>query len=773
MTRWFHWVLGHRALLLTLTLLVTLVAGWSASRAVVGSSVGKLFLGESPAFHHWQEVGRTFANDEVIVLGWSDPDPLSEASLDRLEKAAALIEAESDVQRVDSLVTAQRMQNEGGVLRVESWAELARETPEDTSALLDEMRTDPLVGGLLLSRTGREQAMAIELTVDPDRSAESVPALIEHLRGHMVTAGFEDEGLHGAGLQVQFSGVIEQTNVVLQQIFPLTILGLLFTVWLMFRRLWPAAISTFIALLGVVWTMGFAVALDRHINVLFAVVPAVIMIVAFSDIVHLCSAYLLELGRGKSKDEAILASAEDVGRACLFTSLTTFAGFVSLALIPTPVFRHLGIVLGCGVAIALLQAMTLGPLLFSLLPEPKPLREGATGRVHDLLDRFLSWSEHISTNRPRLVIAAFLVITVTAVVGLTKLSVETDFADRLNEDHPVRIDQEWFLKHFDGTNVVDVYLTAPARDGVLDDEAWDGLVQLQERLEALPEVDQVSSLVPMMEVAHGVLAPNSDDVVPRGRRALAQYLLLFESGGGEDLDRILDFDRQRTRMALRLPDGGVRTIARVGNEAKRIAGEIFGDEMEARPTGMSFLMGDWLDEILTGQRNSLIASFVMIAIMMMIALRNVRAGAGSMLPNLLPLVCFGGFVGLAWESVDSDGIIVAILAIGIGVDDTIHFLVRYRSERERNDDQQEAIRKTFAFAGRAIVMTTVILVVGFAPFAFCDYLSLRMIGWFLPMTLVVAMLADLWLVPAMLTAGLGLDVKPRKAAPTDSPVEPA
>ena len=516
MRRWFQWVLGHRALLLTLTVLVTAVAGWSASRAVVASSVGKLFLGESPAYHHWQEVGRTFANDEVVVLGWSDPEPLSVASLDRLDRATSLIEAEAEVLRADSLATAQRMQNDGGVLRVESWSELARADDADSAALLVDMRADPLLGGLLLSRDGQHQAMAIELTVNADRAAESVPGLIERLLDHMAEAGFARAEVHGAGLQVQFSGVIAQTNVVLQQIFPLTILGLLFTVWLMFRRLWPAALSTFLALLGVVWTMGFAVALDPHINVLFAVVPAVIMIVAFSDIVHLCSAYLLELGKGKTKDEAILASAEDVGRACLFTSLTTFAGFISLMLIPTPVFRHLGLVLACGVGIALLQAMTLGPLLFSLLPEPKPLHGGATGHVHDLLDRFLGWSEHISTGYPRRVIAGFAAVTVAALVGVTMLNVETDFADRLNKDHPVRIDQDWFLAHFDGTNVVDLYLTAPERDGLLDDATWDGLVQLQARLEALPEVDQVTSLVPMMKAAHEVLAPDSADVVPRG-----------------------------------------------------------------------------------------------------------------------------------------------------------------------------------------------------------------------------------------------------------------
>ena len=761
MTRWFSWVLRHRALVLTLTALITVAAGWSTSRAVIASSVGKLFLGESPEFQHWQDVGRTFANDEVIVLGWEEPEPLSAAALDRLAAASALIEAEADVHRVDSLLTAQRMESDGGALRVESFVDLAREDPARAPALLREMIDDPVIGGLLVSRTGTELSMSVELTVDATRPAESVPAFIEHLYDLMEQAGYERAGIRGAGLQVQFSGVIAQTNVVLVQIFPLTILGLLLTVWLLFRRLWPAAISTFLALLGVVWTMGFAVALDPHINVLFAIVPAVIMIVAFSDIVHLCSAYLLELGKGRSKDEAILASAEDVGRACLFTSLTTFVGFVSLALIPTPVFRHLGIVLGCGVAIALLQAMTLGPLLFSLLPQPKPLREGTTGKIHDVLDRLLGWSERIATGHPRAVIAGFLVLTAIAGVGVARLNVETDFADRLNADHPVRVDQDWFLRHFDGTHVVDIYLTAPARDGLLDDAVWDQQVAFHERLEGMAGIDQVTSLVPVMKTAHAALVPDSEASVPRGRRALAQYLLLFETGGGQDLERLLDFDRQRTRVAMRLSDGGVRAIAEAGNEAKAIGEELFGEGVEVRPTGMSFLMGDWLDEILTGQRNSLIASFFLIAVMMAVALRGVRVGIASMLPNLLPLLCYGGFLGLFWESVDSDGIIVAILAIGIGVDDTIHFLVRYRIERERTADRREAIRRTFAFAGRAIVMTTVILVVGFLPFAWCDYLSLRMLGWFLPLALIVAMLADLLLVPAMLTADLGLDVAPR------------
>ncbi|MCO4769593.1 MAG: MMPL family transporter [Deltaproteobacteria bacterium] len=751
MRRWFQWVLSHRAIVVTICLLISGVAAWSASRAVVASELGKLFLGDSPVYREYKEVSATFSNDEVVVLAWDDEAPLSDASLDRLEAAVESMEALHDVQSVDSLATIQRVRGEGGTLFVESWAELARETDAAGRAeLLAELQDDPLVGGSLLSRDGSASALVVELTTDPERASETLPAIIAGITGAMGDAGFDEDSLKLVGLQSQIGAVLEVSMHTLTWVFPFVAILLLLAVWLMFRRIWPAAVSSSIALLGVLWTMGIAVALDPQINVLFAIVPAVILTVAFSDIVHLCSAYLLELGHGKSKDDAILAAAEDVGHACLFTSATTCVGFLSLALVPTPVFRHLGIVLGAGVGIALLQAMTLAPIVFSLLPEPTPLREGATGRVHDLLDGFLRLCERLALGRPWGVIGVSAVLAGILGYGATQLTVETDFGARLDDSHPARVDQSWFLERFQGTNILDLYVVTESDNGVLEDAVWAGMASLHDQLEALPGVDQVGSLVTLMDEVHPALAPSSPEKRPSTRRQLAQYLLLFEGSGGENLSRLLDFPRRRARMSLRLQGEGFRETAVIAEKARALAADLMPPGVSVKPMGMSFLLGDWLDEILVGQRNSLLASFFVIALMMIVALRSKRLGLGSMLPNLLPVVAYIGWLGLTWEFVDSDFLIIAVLALGIGVDDTIHFLVRYRIERDRGQSRDEAIRRTFSFAGRAIVMTTVILVLGFAPFMTTQYLTTQMMGWFVPMALCVAVLADLLLVPAML-----------------------
>mgnify|MGYP001994130728 CR=1 FL=1 len=142
--------------------------------------------------------------------------------------------------------------------------------------------------------------------------------------------------------------------------------------------------------------------------------------------------------------------------------------------------------------------------------------------------------------------------------------------------------------------------------------------------------------------------------------------------------------------------------------------EELGDSVEVRATSVIYLLGGWLDEIIAGQSRGLGVIFLIIACMMAIGLRSIRIGLLSMIPNALPLLVLGGVLGLSYDEVDSDSLFLAMLAIGVGVDDTIHFLMRYRIESERSTDQRLALERTFEFAGRAIVMTTITLALGFA-----------------------------------------------------------
>ena len=206
-------------------------------------------------------------------------------------------------------------------------------------------------------------------------------------------------------------------------------------------------------------------------------------------------------------------------------------------------------------------------------------------------------------------------------------------------------------------------------------------------------------------------------------------------------------------MALRLSEHRMRAIHDIAKQSEVLGQQILGEDLVVEATGMMALSGGWLDNIVNGQRNGVLASIGAITLLMIVGLRSVSVGLISLIPNLLPLLATTALTGLIWGDIDSDTLVVLMMAIGIGVDDTIHFLMRYRIASARCEHPEEAIAQTFHFSGRAIVMTTVILAAGFSPMAMSSYYSMAIVGTLLPFALGIAMVADLLLVPALAAVG--------------------
>ena len=794
MRGYVRFVVKNRLLVLATVGALLGLSLWSLSHGVISNSLGELFFGESPAFIRYQAIISEYGSDEAVIVGIEGLDLTQDADLVRLERVADRLIDVDQVGRVMSLANAQRVRGTEDGVHVDKWSTLIRKTPQsDRKALLKDLAADKLSGGVVLSKDGSVTAIVIELTPDPARDVNSQPKLVEDVLAIIKAEGVPAGSVHIVGMPALMSEMMAATKQSMQVVFPFVAFVLLFTVWLLFRRLWPVMMSLGISVLAVIMMMGISVAIDPAISIMHSIAPTVILIVGFSDVIHLCSAYLLELQHGHDKDTSIENACSDVGRACVYTSVTTFCGFVGMAFVPTPVFRLLGVILGSGVGLALLLAVTLVPIAFSFMKQPKPWRVGATSRVQKLLDRLLAWCAHVSIHRSWLVIGAFAVGFGVAAVGLSRVYIDASMSDRLAGDNPVTKDGEWFDKHFSATDILQVLVTAPAtpaqaptaavdpdvafseddfadedfgedatsekseppppdRDSMLQPDAFAGLVRLVDGIEKRADVDTTNSLVNLMEHMHHQLAPGQGRL-PTTKEGLHDYLLMFELGGGEDMGRLMEFHRRTAMIQVRLDSDAGRasaiTAAGIVEDAKTL---MPGAKVE--PTGMLHLLGDWLDDIIAGQQRGLVFTFVAIGILMMIGLGSVRVGLWSLIPNALPLLFLGGWLGLWFETVDSDLLILAMLAIGIGVDDTIHFVMRYRVEAERTKDLEEALHNTFDYAGRAIVMTTLVLGLGFAPMMTSDYTTNALMGFYLPLTLFFALIADLLLVPAMAKVGL-------------------
>ena len=752
MDKYFSWVLGHRLLMVAVIGVVSVLSALSLSRAVIGTSIGELFFGDSPAYAEYLDHVQIFGSDEVFLISYEEPDPLSSEALEKLEAVARQIEANPEVARTNSVLNLDRVQSTDGNLVVETYAEAARSDPAGRHRMAQDIRDDPLIGRTILAASGKQAALAVQLTVDPKRSGEIAPALVQGAIDAFIEQGYTEDQLHRVGWPAVIAELVAQTHYAIMTLFPIVILVMVCIVIVLFRSPLPVVLSMGVSLLSVLWTLGLATAVNPKLNLFHGIVPAVVTVVAVSDVIHLWSAYLHELRDGKPRDAAILASAGDVGRACLLTSVTTFVGFVSISLIPTPVFQQFGWALGLGVAIALLLAMTLVPIAATLGKVPSIRAQNMDNPVAGLVDRLVRISASTSVRYPRTIILCFMALCIASLGVISTMKIETNGLERLDESNRVRKAADMFRAEYTGIQSLDIFITSDQPDRMLDPDIVQAIAKMEQRVEDLPRVEQTLSYVDLLKRVHRELGGGGE--LPDTRPAIAQELLLFELGGGQALDPVLDFDRSSTHIALNVHERRMRAMYELAEEVESIAVEELPEDVSVNATGMIVLSGAWLDEIVQGQRNGVLASTVGIGMLMMIGLRSVQAGLWSMIPNLLPLLVVTAACGVFWGDLDSDTLVVLMMAIGIGVDDTIHFLTRLRTESLRSESHSEAISRTFSFAGRAIVMTTVILALGFAPLAMSSYYSMAILGTLLPLALVVAMLADLFLVPALAQVGL-------------------
>ena len=737
---WVRAIVRHRALVLIGLLLISVLSAVSLRDAVIATSIQRMLLGESEAHLSYQRRAAVFGGDEMVVIAYDDDAPLSLASLGRLERAVERIAALDAVGEVRSLLDPVAVTEEGGVLTMDPYAERVRADPSQQAALTASLEAEPTVQGLLRADSGAHSALVVTLRPDASRPSEVGPEVMAAAVDILNEEGFT--GLRRAGVLATVAGVLEETSRNLTRLFPLAFVAVVVSVYALFRRLLPVLVATAVSGLAVLWTMGFSVRLDPEINLFSAVVPAVILVVAISDSIHLWSAYLIELSEGASKEEAIERSATEVGRACLLTSATTFLGFISLCLIPTPLYRQVGLVLGVGVGIALLITITLMPALMSYLSAPAvpPRRERAD-----------DWTETLAaltTRHAWPLVVGFGAVTAVLLFGVSQIRLEADLMSRMAPSSTLSQENDFIRTQFSGSNLMEVFVDAP--EGLATPGLLPALEGYQDWLRAQPEVDTVYSVVDLVGGVHTALTGETS--VPTDPAAAAQYLLLVEMSGPDALAPLVNFERTTLRLVARLSTGEFRRSHDIARLAEQEAARRLGPAVGVEATGLNVLFGGFIDDLVNGQRNGLLFSLLAIAAMMAAGLRSVRNGIVSMLPNLLPLLAVGGGVGLAWTFVDSDVALVAMIAIGIGVDDTIHFLVRLKLEAARAP-LPDAVRRTFRYAGRGIVFTTIILTLGFLPMALSDYFSIWIMGTLLPGALIVALVADLLLVPALAAVG--------------------
>jgi predicted RND superfamily exporter protein len=747
-------VLRHRAAALVLMGALTVLAGVEITRGVFATSLITSFLGESGAYERYRDESRRFQHGDFMAVAVESPNHFTPEGWSRIERVTRELETAPAVQRVYSVWNAIRVRVDGDALDVRPYHDVVAASG-DYSELRQELLRDPALRRVLVAEDGQSTLFLLELRPYDREPVEKMPATLEAIHRVFTDQGFPAQAIHIAGLYPETVEGIKESRYSVAVILPFTILILLGIVYLLFWQFWPVLITGVVAVVSTVWTFAFAILVEPRVNILLSVVPAVMIIVSFSDIIHLCSRYALLVRKGYAREAAVLEAVSEVGLACFFNSVTLGIGFVSMAFVPAPVFRLVSLVLGAGVVIAFGLAMTLVPILLSLVSAPAAAPERATTKVEAGLDAVIRFCTGVGMRHPWAMVLAFALTLGIAAAGISRIRLETSMLDRLSPGNALHVARRFLNQHYEGTTFVDVYVQAPVGTDWVDAGAFARLATFQERLAALPGVDGAQSFVSVVNTVDS--AARSAEERAREKPSsglLGQYLELAESVDAGMVSRLLDAGHTHTRFLVRLRHSGMAESAVIAKRIEALGAELLPPGSSVFASGLTPLFGSWIDEVAKGQRDGLGFALLVTALTMVVCFRSLRLGLVSMIPNIHPIVMLAGYVGYMWPTVDSDVIVIAMIATGVVEDDTIHFVTCLLLEARKTTNLDEALRRTFALTGRSVLKTTAILCLGFLPFALSGYSTIRHMGTLLPLTFVSALLADLFFLPALVRLGL-------------------
>jgi predicted RND superfamily exporter protein len=743
----------RRALLVTIILAGAVVLAPRANITRIDNDLTAWFSREDPVYQQYQRFQDEFGGTRTLIIAIEAPSRdrlLSAEGFAYLDRVSGDIERVEAVDRVSSLATATVVDAAPGPaggpdaeLRVRKLVrDLDTMSPADVGRrALD----DELLRGDLISADGT--VAAIVVFFDERRIDDIRGEVIERIRGivrRALPAGFR-EHINGS---LEISETYNRITLENQTKFTPPIMLLTFiAIYAMFRS-WRYTLLTMGAVLvSVIWTLGLYNLFGFTYNVLSSMIVPLVIVLAISDDVHILQHYGEARRRG-TPEEAFKSTVAHLVAPLLGASGTTALGMASLAMSSVVAVREFGLGSAVGVMVDFAISIVLMPTALGWMkPEPAPPPQQA-------------WFENpmravaaFTVRRARVVMIAAVAITVVSAAGLLRLRVDTNHINFFSSTHPLGSSAAVIDSRLAGIYSFQVFLEGPP-DSLKQPDALKRMDRLEAELRTLPFVRKVTGLVDYVKRVHREIGDDRTATVPDDPFLVAQELFVFALGddGRVELERVATSDFSRAQITVNLASMSSDLVFEQVEKAEAIAAEIFaGSGIRPAVTGSGRLFATLDHYLVTSQIGSFSTAFVTVFAVIFLIFRSWRFGLLAIVPNLFPVLAVFGVMGWLDISLNIATVMLASVALGVVDDDTIHFISRYRKETARGAGTADAIALATAHEGRAALTTAVINSCSFAVLALSEYRPTAWFGGLLALTMIVAFLAEIFVLPATIT----------------------
>lgn len=746
------WVVRWRWWIIAATLGAVAVAASGASRIQFSNDYRVFFSKQNPQLEAFEALQNIYGKDDnvLFVLAPKDGKVFTRetlATIEWLTKEAWTLPYST---RVDSVTNFQHTRAEGDDLVVANLVAHARSLSDaDLDRIQRIALAEPLLADRLISPRAHVTGVNVRITL-PDRAMTEEQQVVDAVRAlaRQIEARNPNLEVRLTGMVLMNHAFAEFAQKDLQTLVPAMYAIIVLITFLALRSVAGTLATVLVIAFSVVTAMGLMGWLGIKLTPPTATAPTVILTLAIADSIHILLTVIHGMRRGLNKRDAIVESLRINWQAVFLTSLTTVIGFLSMNFSEVPPFRDLGNVVAMGVAAAWVYSVLFLPALVAVLPlRVKPASAGATLAM-DRLGDFV-----VARRTPLLWGMAGLTLVLIAFIPRNELN--DQFVEYFDETVDFRTATDFSVANLTGIYQIDYSLPAGESGGITNPAYLADLEAFAAWYRTQPGVMHVTTLTDTMKRLNKNL--HADDAawyrVPESRELAAQYLLLYELSlpFGLDLNNQINVDKSATRMTVILENLTSNQILALEASAQQWLRDHAPPAMLAHGTGPSVMFA------YIGQRNirsmigGNIAALVLVSAVMIVAIRSLKVGLISLLPNLVPIGMAFGLWGMLVGQVGLSLSVVTSLTFGIVVDDTIHFLTKYlRARREEGMTPADAVRYAYHTVGTAMWVTSLILAGGFLVLALSSFELNHGMGILSAVTIAFALAADYFMLPPLL-----------------------
>lgn len=753
-----RFILRNRAALLVVLALATAFMAWQAAQVRMSYDGNRLIPENDPDLKIYQDFQRTFGVDGNVMVVGVRTDRLFE--LEFFNDWVKVTEKVKGLPLTANVISIANLPNlkKNAASRKFDFLPVVTDLPQNQDDL-DRIRTElvnnKLYDGILFNAKTNTTLMAVTFDAEVLNTEDRIEAVQSVTRIMDAFAIQNDVTVHYSGLP--YVRTIFSTKVA-DELKLFSVLAVLVTgivLFLFFRSFYAVFFPILVVVIGATWAMGLIHLFGYKITILSGLIPALIVVIGVPNCVYLLNKYHDEYRKHSNKVKALSRIVERIGIATLITNATTAIGFGVFALTESAILKEFGIVVATSIMLVFVASIILIPAVFAYLPSPErqQLRHLDNKRVAGVIDLLVK----IVTNYRNAIYTVVISLALLAGVGALRLQALSYIVDDLPKNDKVYTDLQFFETHFTGVMPFEILINTGRKGGAQSSAQLAKADAVQSIFSERPEFAQPLSVVQLVKGANQAYfegdpsffrLPNSQE-----RNFVLPYLLRTRGdGSSKALNALTDSSRQTIRISLNMADVGTLEMRRIFDEVKPEVDKLMeGTNNKVQYTGTSLIFLKGNTYLINSLVSSLGLAFALISIIMALMFRSWKVIVISIVPNLFPLIVTAGVMGYLGVALKPSTVLIFSIAFGIAVDDSIHFLTKYRQELMRHNwDIPKTVVEALRETGPSMIYTSIILFFGFIIFGASSFGGTVALGLMTSGTLLVAMISNLLLLPALI-----------------------